>query len=69
MCLSGPRCSPWTANHIAFNESVQAELPQQQCGVECEIRQRARVCEQQQLAVGLSGETAAAAAARHSSQL
>lgn len=51
----------------AFSESVQAKLPQQQqCGAEYEIRQR--VCEQQQLAVSLSGEMAAAAA-RHSSQL
>lgn len=53
----------------AFSESVQAKLPQQQqCGAEYEIRHRVCVCEQQQLAVSLSGEMAAAAA-RHSSQL
>lgn len=53
----------------AFSESVQAKLPQQQqCGAEYEIRQRVCVCVQQQLAVSLSGEMAAAAA-RHSSQL
>lgn len=66
MFISGPQCSPWTAHHML--SVSQYKLSYLSSSSVVQNMKSGSVCEQQQLAVSLSGEMAAAAA-RHSSQL